>query len=669
MRHTLRALCLAALAIACTSEPAETLTAAGPIAAGLKCNPLAEEWDCLYPYPSDFFTRPDAASPTGRRLEFPPTTLPSWTPPGDEPRPIEVTRAANPDGFSIHPQIAVRIPGSVRASDLVPMYGDPSPTLDVKASRTLLLDADTGAPVLHFSETDARPPALDDRVLLLRPLVRLQGSHRYVVVLRGLHRADGSEVAPPAGFKAVRDGDADGDALERMKSYYENKVFPVLAKAGIDRASVQLAWDFTTASDAYATGDMLEVRRLLMAAYEAAPPVVTIDKVTEAPVPESPALIGRDVRGKVRVPLFLETAAVQLDAGSPAPRLHRGPDGKVAQNGWVDVPFVVRIPHSVLDGSKKGRLVQYGHGFFGTVQEMIDGPPSRFAQETGSVLIGTDWFGMAADDRLILVSALVSSPDDAGAIVERVHQGMANFITMTYLARGPLTQRPSMQDAAGKPLWEPSESYYYGISMGSILGKTYLALSPHVERGVVASGGAGFGFLMSRAAPFSPLLAILETTVGTEAAGARSLLMLQSVLDRIDPITYAPHLLADTYEGSPATRRVLMQVGIGDGAVPNTGEHIMARTLGVPMLGPARRTIPGIPVQDGPIDGSALAEWDYGIDPMPDVESKPVQGDNGVHNGLRSLPTVNPMIDRFLRPGGKVENTCGGICTQGSTVP
>lgn len=661
-----RALALATLA-GCTKPTYDTLTEAGPVAAKLECNPLAAEWDCLYPYPSDFFTRPDATAVTGKRIEFPGAALPHWVSPGDEQLPIDVNVARPADGFSNTAQIGVRIPGSVQASDLIPMYGDLARSLDVAKSTTLLLDAETGEPVLHFSETDPRPEEVDDRILLVRPMLRLKGAHRYVVVLRGLHHVDGSEIQAPAGFAAVRDDDADGATLERIAGYYEAHVFPVLAKAGIDRASVQLAWDFTTMSDAWATGDMLEIRRQLLAAYAAEPPKVTITAVTEgAQVKESPDHVGRDVRATVRVPLFLETAEIDLSAGAPPPRLHRDASGKPIAHGFVEIPFAVRIPKSVLSGEKQGRLVQYGHGFFGSLQEMIDPYPSRFADQTGSVLIGTDWMGMAAPDRALLVNAMVAAPNDTAGLIERVHQGMANFMSLTFAAKGPMLAQKEFQDADGKPLYDPAHAYYYGLSLGSILGKTYVTLSPHVVKAALASGGASFGFLMSRASPFDPLLLILETVVQTHANGTRMELLMQTMFDRVDPATYVPHLLNNPYESSPADRRVLLQVGISDSEVPSFSEHMTARTIGLPYMTPANRAIYGLQGQDGPIDGSAIVEWDFGVNPPPDVEGKPAVGANGVHESLRRQATSNEMIDRFFRPGGRIENTCGGGACKGT---
>ena len=65
-------------------------------------------------------------------------------------------------------------------------------------------------------------------------------------------------------------------------------------------------------------------------------------------------------------------------------------------------------------------------------------------------------------------------------------------------------------------------------------------------------------------------------------------------LNRIDPITYAPHVLEDPYPWAPAGRQVLLQAGIGDTQVPILSAHLLARTLGLLQLEPASRPIPSI---------------------------------------------------------------------------
>ncbi len=622
----------------------------------MSCNPLAEEWDCLYPWPSDFFLAPDAKMPNGVRVEVPAGALPQFVGGSSGPTPIDFFQLDPTDGFSVEPQIAVRIPGSVEVSGLVSVFEDLAPSLTPK-SETLLLDADTGALVVHFAEIDPRPAKLDDRALVIRPLTRLKNSHRYIVALHGLKHADGSPVTAPKMFADLRDEKPSGAFEERMQAYYDARIFPALAKAKVDRKSLQLAWDFTTESDEATTGDMLSIRSQLLALYAKHPPTITVDKVLDSGSPDlcDPKHIGREIDATMHVPLF-------LDSKNPGALIHRGPDGKPAQNGTLDAPLTIRIPNSVLSGQKPGRLVQYGHGFFGNQSEAVSPYPSQFADETGSILIATDWKGMSRPDAIELTGDLMSDPDHAPAFIDDVHQGMVDFISLTYLAKGALLDLPALQDANGKPLYDPSNIYYYGISQGSILGATYVSLSPHIARAALSVGGACFGLMMSRASPFGAFLDFIDQATGDKAASLKVELLFQTPLDRIDPISYAPHLLTDTFPGSPAAREVLFQIGLGDPEVPNIAEDLLVRSIGVPLLSPAPSPVYGLADVTAPVSGSALVEWDFGV-PEPDLVAAPATvGDVNPHELVRRQPDANQMIDGFFEPDGRIENTCDGVC-------
>jgi hypothetical protein len=105
-----------------------------------------------------------------------------------------------------------------------------------------------------------------------------------------------------------------------------------------------------------------------------------------------------------------------------------------------------------------------------------------------------------------------------------------------------------------------------------------------------------------------------------------------------------------------------MQIGIGDAAVPNLASHLHARALGLSYLQPAPRVIAGLAMADAPFDGSAIVEFDFGVDPLPGIEAIPPTSDNEVHEGVRRLEVAKEQLDRFLQPGGSIEHTCDGVC-------
>ncbi|HYO65745.1 MAG TPA: hypothetical protein VEU33_06650, partial [Archangium sp.] len=557
------------------------------------------------------------------------------------------------DGWSHGTQMLALFPGGVDVSNLPSLQ---SPTAAVNGA-TVLLDAERSEGVLHFAELDPRASSDERRALLLRPLERLGNQTRYIVALRGLKAKNGSPVPVPEGFRRIRDGQTEGDPLlVPLSRHYEERIFPVLEAAGIPRGELQLAWDFTTGSEENVTRDMLDVRRLTMEALEATPPAVTVTEVKD----EVDVNIARRITGTLRVPLFLESA-------QPGALLARDERGRVRRNGEAEVPFTLQIPRSVWgQGVAPVRLIQYGHGFFGSRAEADSTFFVRpFIDGAKAVVLTVDWWGMSSADAPGLLNTIANNPGQTLGFTDRVHQAMANQIAVTYAVRTTLGELESLKDK-GVRVYDPARTYFYGISQGHILGGTYLALSPHVERGVLSVGGVDFSLIMFRARPFSPFLSSISQVLPDALDQQKFAALTQTGFDRIDPITYAPHVLADTYAGGPASRRVLMQYGLGDVSVPNVATEVHARALGLVQQLPATKPVPGLLAREGEVDGSALVQFDFKLpEPLPGTVADLPPQNNAVHEGVRRDAESRDQVNRFLMPGGKVEAVCGGVCYGG----
>jgi hypothetical protein len=237
---------------------------------------------------------------------------------------------------------------------------------------------------------------------------------------------------------------------------------------------------------------------------------------------------------------------------------------------------------------------------------------------------------------------------------------MVNFIAMIYAAQGPLLERTELQ-IGPQPLYDPDNIYFYGNSLGGILGGTYAALSPNIERLVLGVGGAGMTFIMFRSGSCIELIGLIQTYIPDPLDTQKFSALLQTGFDRMDPITYAPNVLNHPLPNSPASRHILMHMGIGDTQVPNLSTHLHARAMGVGHLQPAPHEIPGLEKVSEPAD-SALVEFDFGIDPLPGILAIPPPDGNEVHDGVRDLDAVNRQIDLFFQPDGRIEHTCDGVC-------
>ncbi|MFT7622845.1 MAG: hypothetical protein ACI9WU_002020 [Myxococcota bacterium] len=618
MRWTaLTLLCVASLGCGedTTESAAEPLAPPDPLAIPAGCNPIAADWDCLLPWPSDVFrvdgivSYPDAAQVKDQ---------------GGNP----LSPLLNPaDGSPILPQILVRVPGlpgSAAADQLV--FHDQDPALSMDASSpTLILDAETGEAVPHFAELD--PTAEDDarRVLVIRPLQRLKDNHRYIVALWRMGE-------PPEGFRRIRDDDLRQDpVLTPIAERFADALTQL--DTWSPRTDLTLAWDFTTRSQASVTEDM---RTMTAPTPDIS---VTIDSV-EVDVSDE---VLRRVEGHLTVPLWMES-------DQPGARIHRGADGKPALNGTAQVPFIATIPRSVIEREEPARIIHFGHGFFGDRTE-AEGHPARLGQRLHAVVIAIDWWGMSAPDLSPVLEGLLNDPSKLMIFVERVHQGMVNRRALEEAIAGPLLQEAAFQED-GAPVYDAEHLYFYGLSQGHILGGTWLALSERVERGALGAGGAGFTFIMFRSSNFSSFLQLALSQLPDAMDRQKFMMMAQHEFDRMDPITYAPEVQVP----------VLMQIGVGDPQVPNMAAHVHARALGLSLLEPAPRAIFGLEGVVSPFEGSALAEYEFGVDPLPGHEMVPPTEGNVVHEGVRQLVAAQEQIGAFFWGGGTAQNQCDGVC-------
>jgi hypothetical protein len=602
------------------------------------CNPVAQEWSCFYPFPTDLFLTTDDALPSGYRVAVPAAAQPEHVDGG----PAEALIESDLDGASVFPMLEVLLPAPIDAQGLL-SHADPAAAQPTPDSPTLLIDTVTGELVAHFAETKPDPSLGDGPLLAIRPLSPLEPSRRYVVALQGITGSE-SELPLPAPeiFKALRDRTSDDAPMQR---YYDARVFAPLEALEVVRGDLLLAWAFTTGSDALRTGRLLSIRDQLDAHFKTNTPVVTVTEVVDDPAPH----IARRLHGTFEVPSFVSDA-------EPGARLTLDDDGVPTMGAPFDVPFVAYIPRSVVDGlaiDGPARLLQFGHGFFGSMGE-VGGYPVDLASEHGFVVIAVEWWGMSEADRATLIQAISGPIHEATRFIERTHQGMANALALGYAAQQTFPTLDAFQ-FEGEPAFDPTDLYFLGISQGHILGGVFAALSPLTKRVVLNGGGASLGFIMTRSRSFGLFEFVIDQVLASPRDTQRMLSLLASALDPIDPVAWA-HRARDRDDLT-----LLLQTGIGDAEVPSQSAHIHARGLGLPLMSPSPRDLPGFALFEGPHPGSGLVEFDFGLTPDP-TQTWTIPDGNEVHEGLRRLPAVKAQISAFLWPDGQIEATCLGVC-------
>ena len=607
----------------------------------LECDPLVPEY-CGFPFPNNVFSVTDPATPTGRRLALSAQTLPQANT-GARALPDVFNER---DGFSVAGTLLAHLPGATISGLPDPLHIGESVE---PSSPTIVLDADTGELFPHFTELDLNANGDGDRSLMIQPAASLTYGHRYIVALRGVVDADGGPIPASPAFAALRDGTASEDpSVEQRRELYGD-IFARLDQAGIPRDDLQLAWDFTVSSREHTNGRMLHMRDTALQLAGDDGPIYEILSVDEDYSPN----IFRRIQGEIEVPLF-------LDMPGPGGVMEIDADDVPVQNGTARYPFTILVPYAAQAEPAPGLL--FGHGLFGSRDSAQAPEFQQFAQEANAILVSLDWIGMSDEDPPFVGLALASGdPARARIIPDRLQQSLVNFTMAARMVRTSIVDDPELQ-FMGQPLLDGSTTFYYGGSQGGIMGSVFMALSPDVERGVLAVPGQPYNLLLERSVNF-PVFADLITGAYDDHFDLQMLLNLMQILwDRAEPSGYSPHVSRDPLPGTSA-HDVLMLVSIGDHQVSTLGAHVMARSIGAVNVSPTNRPVWGVPEAKSPLTGSAMIEHDFGL-PAEPLGNIPMSEGDDPHGALASVPTAAQTANHFLQTG-EVVSFCDGVCDPG----
>ncbi len=667
------------------------------------CDPL-DPAQCMLPYPNDWFTKPDATSATGRRLDLSALA----TPRNIEGKPIDPSAWNRSDGFSSGSQILTVVPGMTKNEDLTQSN---APTVtDMRAndddnSAIVVLDTNTGtrwpvwAEVDQYTQEDGALSARKiQQDLMIHPAVNFADGHHYIVALRHLKTDSGAVAQPSSAFKAYRDHRV---APTNARYAHMENLFATLARAGVGRSDLYLAWDFTTASTANVTGRLVSIRDDAFAQLGATKADLAAGKVTgRAPTfkvkhitdytPAQDANVARQITGQFTVPCYIAPTCsppvkctktdVVNDCPSPGEFL-LGPDAdsvpRQVPGQTYQANFICNVGRSAYEAHQQERPVLYGHGLFGSAEEVNSGPQKAMTGRFGMMYCATDWFGMATADVPNAVLAL-QDLSNFPFLTDRVQQGELDFL---YLARLMVHPRGFASNAAfqwsdGQSFIDRTTAYYDGNSQGGIYGGTVCAVSVDVRRCALGVPGMTYSVLLPRSSDYVATKSLsaadpsaCDPTDPTSCVGYSNIFdlnypnqpqrmlildLIQTLWDRSDPSGYASHMTG----GLPSTpsHHVLLQVAYGDHQVANIQAETEARTIGAAGLYPPLVSARYGPYQDPfwkipaitsfPYDGSAITLFDSGpvrgaspegTDPPPTTDV-PNRSGSDPHSGPRNAP-------------------------------
>ena len=678
---------------------------------------ITDASECLYPFPNDFFTTADATKATGKRLNYKllsmPITVPTLFAGRKYFKPDELNKF---DGFSPGSMLITHVPGlssnAAIAASGMPTVNNIGKYSDANQA-AVLIDAATGVRQPLWAEdgqgyTDATidkvpsTPA-DSANLVIHPAKNLLDGHRYIVALRNLKTASGTAIPASDGFRLYRDRLVTKSSVVESRRTHLEDLFTSLKAAGINRSSLNLTWDFTVASTRSLSERALKIRNdafsklgdTTMAdnVIQGTSPVWHITNVTDSP---SDADSVRTIDGTIEVPCYL-TSANCATGGV----FNYGSDGLPAQlpGSKQLAQFRCTIPQSATDGSGPMYTTLYGHGLFGSINEVGSRNVRQFGNENRMVVCGSNWSGMASADDLgpeddtVTAAGVLSDLSNMAKISDRLQQGYLNFM---YLGRALSHTNGLTTDAAFAVTKDGnSASYnknyitYYGNSQGGIAGGGLTALSPDITRSVLYVGAMNYSMLLPRSTDFDEYKPYFFPVYTKLIQRPLLLGLMQISWDRGEPNGYANHITSDPLPNTPV-KHVTMEMSFGDHQVSNLATLVEARTLGLKVRQPyldSGRDTTGAATPWGlttlgtmPLSDNGLIVWDIGpmrypTDPAPcrvrteqafcgtpapptDNEPNRVGGDPHDHN-IRTMATLRHQIAEYIKPNGHLINVCG----------
>ena len=514
------------------------------------------------------------------------------------------------------------------------------------ASSTVLYDMTANARVAHFAEVDANElDHFDRQAVYLRPAQRLLGGHRYAVAIRKAVHVNGGG-APPItdGFQAVLDDRDTGHVLLDKARPRLREAVAALEAAGIPRDDLVVAWDFVIADDASVIADGVAARNAVLAAM--GPNGVNLTYT----ITSDTGTLNADPRIARRIELDFEVPAV---TGDGLAGYYRDANGAPMVQGTMTAHAYLMVPPCAASNNKAGLLL-YGHGFFGSLEELRTSEYVRDIMSTNGCLIvgGTLWTGMSQDD---IPNALLALNDlnKGWGFGERIFQGVVNTIALQILMRGKLATEV-LKDASGSYV-DMAHVFFLGISLGHILGSVYVAYEPVIEHAVLHVGAANWAMMFERSKNWSVYGVPLKGSYKDLLEADIMEQVLEMCMEGVDGAAVAGVQIPGTPQKS-----ILMHTSLEDTQVPNLAGFYQARSLGLTLVTPSVVEPFGIDTKSGDLT-RAYVIVDEHVTPLPPPDNSVFSYDNLAHENPRRRAALQQQM-RVFWGTGMVQNTCGGAC-------
>ena len=506
---------------------------------------------------------------------------------------------------------------------------DSEPDLATVQDGVALFRFDAGAPVADATVLEPRWDA-DLSALVLQPLTPLREATTYgVIVTADLLDASQRPTARSRQFQEYLAAEPIANDLV----LYED--------SGVQTDRIAVAFTFTTAAN---TGEMVAIRDRVFAAPDG----------THAPAYESPSSFPDLAEGWFPVATdsagFLAAGGATLGTANELAGIavgsfdawdFRGTDLGAFDAALVDgtaTPPVNRLDFrlTIPEGPTPPGgwpVVIYAHGLGGSNESVIS---------TGNALAA---YGFAA----IGISALHHGY--RGTVPEffdwNSMPATREHFRQTYADHLQLLRM--LQEGAGDALapfdqLDTANVSYFGVSLGGIMGSSFLSLAPDNVTGLLVVPGAHLSReLYAQSVAGQYLYPFISNRADIDPVDAEFPLFLKGFemlvqvgLDRADPVNYAARVVTPgtQFPGS-SPKRVLQTISTGDGWVPNDSNYALQRALGIPTL------------DQETIDGAGVSgAWIFDASDFPEVAGEEPHGYFGL------LCEARHMAFHWLESGG-----------------
>jgi hypothetical protein len=195
---------------------------------------------------------------------------------------------------------------------------------------------------------------------------------------------------------------------------------------------------------------------------------------------------------------------------------------------------------------------------------------------------------------------------------DNIRQSVSDLMVLTRM----ISSGAADLSGDGAPDLIPSAITFAGLSMGGIVGTTFVTAEPNVQLADINVAGGRLGSLLRNSATFGPAidagLAQFGLLPGTPLYDIY-FYFAQAIVDDADPINYATQMASGNLAGGVPTVALLQEM-IGDGVVPNSATRDLALAMGVPQLD-AVEEVAGLEQLTTPHLGSGMYQFTSPADP------------------------------------------------------